>query len=81
MTPSITEKIPRSVAKMLTWRVLMIIQYFCIGYYMTGSVSFGAGLAGFTTIVNSTIYFLHERAWNRSNWDRAVKQEEETVSA
>lgn len=71
----ITEKVPRSVAKMFTWRALMVVQYFCIGYYTTGSIAFGAGLAGFTTIVNSTLYFFHERAWNATDWDRKVKEE------
>ena len=70
----ITEKVPRSVAKMITWRALMVIQYFCIGYFTTGSIAFGAGLAGVTTIVNSTLYFFHERAWNKTDWDRKVKE-------
>jgi uncharacterized membrane protein len=50
----------------------MIIQYFFIGYYTTGSAKFGAGLAGFTTVVNSIIYFLHERFWNKTHWGRKV---------
>jgi uncharacterized membrane protein len=66
------EKISRTGLKMLTWRVIMIIQYFFIGYYTTGSAKFGAGLAGFTTVVNSIIYFLHERFWNKTHWGRKV---------
>lgn len=72
---SITEKVPRSLAKVLTWRAIMIIQYFAIGYYTTGSVAFGAALAGFTTVVNSALYFLHERAWNATDWSRKIKEE------
>jgi uncharacterized membrane protein len=81
MSISITEKIPRSLAKVLTWRIIMIIQYFAIGYYTTGSVAFGAALAGVTTIINSTLYFLHERAWNRTNWDRKAEVIEDTKAA
>jgi len=76
MSTSISERIPRSLAKVLTWRIIMIIQYFAIGYYTTGSIAFGAALAGFTTIVNSTLYFLHERAWNSTDWDRKVKEKD-----
>lgn len=69
------EKIPRSVGKMITWRILMIVQYFCIGYFTTGSIAFGAGLAGVTTIINSTLYFLHERTWNASDWGKKVEED------
>jgi uncharacterized membrane protein len=72
----ITEKIPRSVVKMISWRILIVFQYFFIGYFTTGSVAFGAGLAGFTTVVNSTLYFLHERIWNRTDWDRKINSAE-----
>jgi|FreactcultureFD7_1027221.scaffolds.fasta_scaffold02267_2 uncharacterized membrane protein len=70
----ITEKIPRSVAKMISWRFLIVLQYFFIGYFTTGSLAFGLGLAGFTTLVNSTLYFFHERAWNKTDWDRTITE-------
>ena len=68
----VSERIPRSVAKMISWRALIVLQYFFIGYFTTGSALFGAGLAGFTTVVNSTLYFFHERAWNATDWDRNI---------
>jgi uncharacterized membrane protein len=68
------ERVPRSLAKVITWRVIMIIQYIAIGYFTTGSLAFGLGLAGFTTVVNSMLYFLHERSWNSSNWAKTVEQ-------
>ena len=67
------EKAMRSLGKVVTWRILMIIQYFCIGYFTTGSVAFGAGLAGVTTIINSTLYFFHERIWNRINAGKEIE--------
>jgi len=71
------ERMPRSLAKVISWRILMIIQYFVIGYAITGSVSFGAGLAGVTTVVNSVIYFCHERIWNRSQWGKQIASDAE----
>jgi len=81
MKTSITERIPRSLAKVLSWRLIIMGQYFAIGYFTTGSVAFGASLAGFTTIVNSTLYYLHERAWNKTDWDRTSKQAEDSQAA
>jgi uncharacterized membrane protein len=54
----------------------MICQYVLLGYFTTGSWAFGASLAGITAIINSVIYYFHERAWNRTDWDRQIEQEE-----
>lgn len=66
------EKIPRSVGKVITWRIILSIQYFIIGYVTTGSIASALGLVGITTVVNSCIYYLHERAWNKSDWGKQV---------
>lgn len=73
MLTKFQEKVPRSLAKVITWRIIMILQYVAIGYYTTGSLAFGVGLAGFTTVVNSIIYFLHERTWNKAAWGRKIE--------
>jgi uncharacterized membrane protein len=31
----------------------------------------GLGVAGFALVVNSILYFFHERIWNRINWGKA----------
>jgi len=66
------EKIPRSFAKVITWRIIMATQYFLLGWWATGSMASGVGLAGVTTIINSGIYYLHERVWNKSRWGKQV---------
>jgi uncharacterized membrane protein len=66
------EQIPRSVGKVITWRIILSIQYFIIGYVTTGSIASALGLVGITTVVNSCIYYLHERAWNKSDWGKQV---------
>jgi uncharacterized membrane protein len=68
------ERIPRSLAKVISWRIIIIGQYFCIGYFTTGSIAFGVGLASITTVINSCIYFLHERAWNRADWGKKAQE-------
>jgi len=68
------ERIPRSLGKVITWRIILSIQYFIIGYVTTGSIAKAAGLVGITTVVNSAIYYLHERAWNKSNWGKEITE-------
>lgn len=68
----ITEKIPRSVAKVITWRILVTITNFLGGWIASGNPWVGLGVVGFALVVNSILYFFHERAWNRTDWDRTV---------
>ena len=70
----IQERVPRSVLKMISWRLIIVLQYFFIGYLTTGSIIFGVGLASITTVINSTLYFFHERAWNITDYGRKIKK-------
>lgn len=66
------ERIPRSLVKVVTWRILVTVTNFVGGYISSGSWKVGLGVAGFALVVNSVIYFFHERAWNASNYGRTV---------
>lgn len=72
----ISERIPRSLAKVITWRVLVTITNTVGGFLASGSWVVGLGVAGFALVVNSILYFFHERAWNRTDWDRQVTTKE-----
>lgn len=66
------EKIPRSLVKVITWRILVTITNFVGGYISSGSWKVGLGVAGFALVVNSILYFFHERSWNASDWGRTI---------
>ena len=72
----ISERIPRSLAKVITWRVLVTITNTVGGYLASGSWGVGLGVASFALVVNSILYFFHERAWNHTDWDRQVTAKE-----
>lgn len=59
------EKAMRSVGKVVTWRVLVTITNFIGGYLASGSWIVGLGVVSFALVVNSILYFFHERAWNK----------------
>ena len=71
---NITEKIPRSVAKVITWRILVTITNFLGGWIASGNPWVGLGVVSFALVVNSILYFFHERIWNRTDWDRTVNK-------
>jgi uncharacterized membrane protein len=66
------EKAMRSLGKVVTWRILVTITNFIGGYLSSGSWKVGLGVAGFALVVNSVLYFFHERAWNRLDWGKAI---------
>jgi uncharacterized membrane protein len=72
----ISERIPRSVAKVVTWRVLVTITNFVGGWLASGSWKVGLGVVSFALVVNSILYFFHERLWNKTDWDRIVNKSE-----
>lgn len=66
------ERIPRSLAKVITWRILVTITNTVGGFLASGSWIVGLGVASFALVVNSILYFFHERAWNRADWGKKV---------
>ena len=66
------EKAMRSLGKVVTWRVLVTITNFVGGYLASGSWVVGLGVVSFALVVNSILYFFHERIWNRIDAGRQI---------
>lgn len=63
---------PRSISKILTWRVLITFSNFLIPFLITGSWGSAAIFAGMATVVNMILYWSHERAWNWVKWGKII---------
>ena len=66
--PKWIEKWPRSLIKVISWRATVTLSNFAGAWWVSGSITAGIGFAGFALVVNSVLYFIHERAWNRVGW-------------
>lgn len=60
----------RSIVKTISWRVLLTISHFVNGFIVTGSIASAAAIAGWSAVLNSGLYWLHERIWNWVQWNR-----------
>ncbi len=60
----------RSLAKTLSWRITGSASTFTIAYLVTGSAGISTGIAVIQMIVNTFLYWFHERVWNKINWGR-----------
>lgn len=69
----LTEKHPRTLVKVVSWRVLLTISHFVNGLIVTGSIAIGLQIAGWSALINSALYWLHERAWNWLQWNKKPK--------
>ena len=73
-SPKFIENNWRSITKVVTWRVLVTVTNFVGGWLSSGDWRVGLGVAGFALVVNSVLYFLHERFWNRLDWGKNITQ-------
>lgn len=60
----------RSIVKTITYRILIVISTFIITYYLTGELKFSLELTAVANIVNTVLYYLHERIWNKIHWGK-----------
>lgn len=60
----------RSLAKTISWRLTGSSATFLISYLISGNVLISSTIAIVQLICNTILYFIHERIWNKINWQR-----------
>jgi uncharacterized membrane protein len=60
--------VKRHIAKTITWRVIGTIDTMFIGWFVSGDITIGLSIGGFELISKMGLYYLHERAWYKSNF-------------
>jgi len=64
------ERAFRSLGKVVTWRIAVTITNFFGGWLASGNPWVGLGVVSFALVVNSILYYFHERIWNRIDWGK-----------
>lgn len=60
----------RSAMKAITYRILIIISTAIVTWVMTKNWEITLGITSVATIVNTIIYYMHERVWNMIVWGK-----------
>ena len=60
----------RTLLKTLTWRVTGSTSTFTIAYLVTRSFGVSSGIAVIQMVVNTFLYYAHERVWNKISWGK-----------
>ena len=69
------ERAMRSLGKVVTWRLTVTSSNFIAGWVASGSWKVGIGVAGIALVVNSVLYFIHERVWNRIDAGKQISNQ------
>ncbi|MDY7395837.1 DUF2061 domain-containing protein [Aureibaculum sp. 2210JD6-5] len=64
------EKIKRSLAKTISWRVIGTLDTILISWLITGTLTLALSIGFVELVTKMILYFFHERAWNKIKWGK-----------
>ncbi len=64
------EKVKRSLAKTISWRIIGTLDTLLLSWIIIGEVSTAAAIASVEFISKMILYFFHERAWSNIKWGK-----------
>ncbi len=67
---SFQEKHKRSIAKAITFRIMVMFSDFVIITTITHSYNIAIGIIIFSNIGSTIFYYIHERIWDKISWGR-----------
>ena len=60
----------RSIAKTISYRVIIVILDFIAIYLFTGQMKVALGFTIVSNIYTTIVYFFHERVWGKIKWGK-----------
>lgn len=67
------EHIKRSVAKSITFRIVVLIADFILVVAITHRYDVAIAVILFTNLASTILYYVHERVWNKISWGKEKK--------
>ncbi len=64
------ERISRSIAKSLSWRLVGTLDTIIISWIITGKIGMALSIGSIELVTKMLLYFFHERAWNKIKWGK-----------
>jgi len=66
------ETLPRSIAKTMSYRVVVVILDFTSIYLFTGKIKVAFVFMIVSNTYSSICYFFHERIWDKIKWGKII---------
>ncbi len=64
------EKLKRSLAKTISWRIIGTLDTVLISWLITGTLALAFSIGAIELITKMALYFFHERAWATIKWGK-----------
>ena len=61
----------RSAVKAISYRIVIVVLDFVSIYLMTGQTKIALGFMVVSNVYTTLAYFVHERIWDRIQWQRS----------
>ncbi|EIJ38979.1 DUF2061 domain-containing protein [Galbibacter orientalis] len=65
-----SDKLSRSIAKSISWRVVGTLDTILISWFVTGTIELALSIGFIELVTKMTLYFFHERLWERIKWGK-----------
>ena len=60
----------RSIAKTISRRIIGSGATFLISYIVSGNIEIAGTIAMTQLMINTILYYIHERLWNKISWQK-----------
>ena len=70
----------RSLAKTITYRILILISDGAIVFFITHRYDTTIKVILISNIASTLLYFFHERVWNKSRWGKAPQPQKNILA-
>jgi uncharacterized membrane protein len=67
------DKSSRSLVKTVTWRITWSAATFLIAWLISGNLLIAGPIAAAQLVMNTVLYYIHERIWTRIKWGQIEK--------
>ncbi|MCF8715924.1 DUF2061 domain-containing protein [Joostella atrarenae] len=64
------DKVSRSIAKSVSWRIVGTLDTVLISWFVTGTLTLALSIGLIELVTKMTLYFFHERIWERIKWGK-----------
>ena len=69
----------RSIVKAVTWRVVAVLITFLVAYFFTRELVLATSIGLADAAIKIFVYYSHERVWDRIDFGRRKKAEEDYI--
>jgi len=69
----------RSLIKAISWRFIATLTTFLLVFIFTGKINLAIEIGFLDFTIKLTVYYLHERFWNKINWQRQSSKKDKSI--